>query len=785
MKIYYKILMMLIIFLVLIPSVGYVDEVNEIPRKYLMPVDSESLLDPTNKLRKGQAWQVFSDRNNNKTYTKPDGINHHKTLSFLEVFYVAEEQDDYVRIVKDSELNFLTMSPSVKNYGWIKKTRLLIWSHCLVTEKGKINTKAMVLNTIEHLKQPDDDEPSIVRFRKGPDIYYDNTGNESKLFQFFFVYKRDNYWVLLGRDAMVYDQNHPKDTIVGWAPIKRLTMWDHRIAVEPNWEKDAVKERRNGLKAKFFVDDGIARKYKKGKHVKPIHILWDRDPLGERYIGEWRRFPLLKKINNEIFQAGVMGDISTSDSNLLLKSEKNADIQNKMDTLLTTKRKINIVFVVDATNSMAPYFRPISNAIEESMKQLKSKNKYSFGAVIYRDLTESKKRQRKIQSLSDSKTISNFLSGIKAGDENNNTKHEAVFYGLKGALNGIGLDKKNTNVIVLVGDTGDHNSNNAIKIVDLLVKKECAFIAFQVKYKKHQAYNDFILQTKSIINDTAKRIFEKNSYLGVDKPHMFTNLNRHWLSQGTYSGCLLDAISTQLKPEQLKSELENFIKELDSRNEELIKAMRKIIEDGSSFDEASDSSKNYKFTSSFTDGLLNFFREAQITEEEFDKIKRKKYQLYLRLSGTMKVDSQIHPLFKRVLLFERSELDDLRSSIKNLYKAGTLSISEERKHMYKTWKEILKIHIGDLSDHEMDKLGLNEIHEKVTGLPSSTDAIKNVKLKDIIDKRVFPDNKFIKYVDNVKSKIKNIERILNEDNYKFKFRSNEIPYYWISEDLIP
>ena len=45
-------------------------------------------------------WFVFSDRNNNYTYKKPDGSVQEKTLDFLEEFYVVEERDGWLRIVK-------------------------------------------------------------------------------------------------------------------------------------------------------------------------------------------------------------------------------------------------------------------------------------------------------------------------------------------------------------------------------------------------------------------------------------------------------------------------------------------------------------------------------------------------------------------------------------------------------------------------------------------------------------------------------------------------------------
>ena len=72
----------------------------------------------------------------------------------------------------------VNLSGEATDYGWIQKKYLLLWRRCLVSEKGKINSKAMILNTLETMKSMAGVSPDIVQFRKGPSTDIAKTGHE-------------------------------------------------------------------------------------------------------------------------------------------------------------------------------------------------------------------------------------------------------------------------------------------------------------------------------------------------------------------------------------------------------------------------------------------------------------------------------------------------------------------------------------------------------------------------------------------------------------------------------
>lgn len=816
-----------LIIVCIIPNSVYPNDlpqtVLEKPKKYIMPYNRRDLYYPTNEVQRNQVWVVYSDRENNKTYKTPNGIEEYGSLSFLEQFYVAEEQDEYVRLVRDFNNAGITLSSDPIDFGWIKKDKLLLWSHCLVTipEKGKINKKAMVLNKIEDIESlTKEGQPNIVKFYKAPSTDSPLSGKDSKLYQIFYIYKQENNMVLLGKEERIDDDNENmrRHIIVGWAPLNRLTPWDHRIALEPNWNPDAVEERRNGKKAKFFIDIANAKKYKEGETIDSKNIFWDSDPLGERHIGEWRRFPYLRTSSTDpdVIIAGIMGEVhllerqrekSAKTQVSTVSPEPVAELQRKLNASSVKKRSINIVFVIDGTTSMAPYFNPISKSIIESMRRLSlTRNEFQFGATIYRDWAEGRERLRKtIRLTSDYEKIAKTLRNFKAGDINDTDEPEAVFYGLKDALRNVRLPDDETNVIILIGDAGNHHRDDPSQvkmndIIKLLGDKNCHFLAFQVHHESDPSYDEFITQTRTLIMRNAQNIYSakaqgmENDFKQYWKdPKWDKSENTYKIENGVTIGWLL-ALSEgeMLEPYVLKEEINNFISELDKINDNYVRAIQDISE-GNSLEETIEKAdyeiqpSTSKYVSSFAPGIINLLKQQGISEEELRIITSENYQIYIPAVAPMYVERQNHPLFREVLLLSRVELHKLWDSMNMLAESGSMGIDEQRYRMTEVWKQLLKEHLGEVDNAQMETLSLEEIHEKVFGLPSISNFLKDKTLRDIQDRGAFPDDEFAEYVNRIKEKEREFFRIINEEekDYKYCFRSNEQLYYWISQDMLP
>lgn len=772
--------------------------VLEEPEKFHLPTEN---VDATllGKTMSGSIWEVFSDRNNNPTYTDESGTQVKGTVDFLDAFFVVAEKNGYLHLVQDPEIEFTGMlSPVAQDMGWVAKEKLLLWKHALVTNRGDIDKKAMILNTLASIEQNKTKQHSqIIKFYQDPKLDSE-TENESRLFQVFYVYKITPHAILLGTKSRLSGTEYLKEDIVGWAIKSRVVAWDHRIAIEPNWDTNAANERRrNKKKAQVFKSRNNADKYKKGQTVNDRFIFWQSDSYEKRKIGDWRRFPVLGN-RNGILKIGIMGEINSA-SGKTIKQEEQAELQRGYNLIREKKRKINIVFVVDGTQSMKPYFPAISTAIKNSMEKLTddfTKNNFNFGAVVYRDFLEG---ERVIESSPlDHKyqTVSNFLNKIDASDTKDRDTPEAVYYGLKTALRSIQMPKDETNIIILVGDAGSHSRNDEtqvspVDIVDLMLNKNCNFLAFQVHNSGNKSYAEFITQAQNIMLAVAGRRqvpeskAAQSSHISIDPPtfvEIETNLFQ--LKNSSMISLILKAPRGKaVAAERLTAEIENIVKYSNEHTNKLLHATDQIIMEGRNVKTASQNIKSSsKYVSSYTAAVLSFLGSLNIPQEQLDFLCEEKYQFYMLGYTPAQIEGTEYPLFQSVLFLTRLEFSDLLRKFESLSKASTGG--KQRKRMQETWIELLQQHVGGSRD-ELLELTFDDINRKVFGLPGTSNILKELKLKHITDPSVLDNRKFQRYVKLIAEKQTELDHIFNNDNFKYKFSSNDEKYYWISEDLLP
>jgi len=286
------------------------------PYKYFEPYEDVNYSE-TEERDLTREWIVYSDRVNNKTFDKPGSTTVKKNLDFLERFLVLDETDKYIHIVKDPNVDIDgTLSTSAKDFGWVSKDKMLLWEHCLVTKIGKIDIKAIVLNIVEGVRRGDldKDESADVFFSKDPGLTK-RSENSTSLYELFFIYKQTDNAVLLGRVNLKSGSIQISDVVIGWVPLTRINFWYNRIALEPNQDQEAVKERKsNGIKTTILLDEVAAEDFKKGRTVRERDILWNADTYEERQYGYWRSFPVLSfDTNTGIYQIILMGKSLTID----------------------------------------------------------------------------------------------------------------------------------------------------------------------------------------------------------------------------------------------------------------------------------------------------------------------------------------------------------------------------------------------------------------------------------------------------------------------------------------
>ena len=246
----------------------------------------------------GADWIVFSDRSDNPSYQAPGGAML-KKMEFMEAFVVLGEDEtgDYLRIVKYApdiiSLNGgrLGKNANILDYGWAKKSTMLLWTKSLINKKTKFTIKGLTVHTKESLRNPKlYAGKNRVKLFSDPDQRNQNE-NGVNLYQVLYIYKRTNNAVLIGKDFdFTHSRAQAKVYILGWVDKNLIRSWDQRLVLEPNFDEDAAIERRNkNIKALILNGKGDAQKYHQNATADPQKVLWGNDMFEERQRPFWMR----------------------------------------------------------------------------------------------------------------------------------------------------------------------------------------------------------------------------------------------------------------------------------------------------------------------------------------------------------------------------------------------------------------------------------------------------------------------------------------------------------------
>ncbi len=514
------------------------------PSSYVYPVDAESA--PILGQPGQDYWMVFSDRSGNTMYSDEScTVTTGETVKFMRSFLVIKESADQSALKVVDNLYVTERGLLKEGYqshsGWMKKTQLLLSRRCLKTrnsklpgfENGIFNKKALVLNIISD---------SLSDY--SPPKYYSDPActrvlDTALIYQINFVFKETASSYLLAEDELINPDDIRK--MKGWVLKEKTTPWNHNLAFESNWDKAAVNERINsGIKAKIFErPEDVERYYVQNLPSGYGHILYEENDLTasmRRPRGEVDRFPALNYVNKaNKWNLGVVGNLIGPNGETIPK-EIFDELKHVIDSVSINIRKVNVVFVIDATSSILPYKDYIISAVMKTLDDLNKKEKktFKFGAALYRDAPEELKAFQAYPELVTQNQIGKLTTWIGTNMVEANNKcdtdlPESVFFGIKKAINHYALKTGQSNFIILVGDCGNHNRKKymgqdangqcarvekeeftniaSVDLASLMAKNDINMLAFQVHHQEDSSYINFVNQVEGLFVQTAKDRF--------------------------------------------------------------------------------------------------------------------------------------------------------------------------------------------------------------------------------------------------------------------------------------
>ena len=376
---------------------------------------------PMAPLRKdGLAWSVIASHNSIPIYDPCSHKNRKIKLTFKESYYVAKHTNNKLLLVHINRLDEVT-----QHIGWADMNCFILSDKAIKSKSIHSNRETLVYRKAMIINRPESNNEYDLQKAEVFDHYNNSKKkiNEVGVFEIYYIFtpkSLSNFdYELLGNVNKIYNMENPTE-ILGWVHKKRILYWNHRQALEINKEKQALSERKlrkqpvivfsNQVVLNNFYNsnvDNIFNELNKLRFMKKIKAVEDLS-FTKRWPQSVKRWPILnanasfdKKRGLKSYRVGVIGDIQFKKDNNSggIEVENNEDSkkqffrwQERVEEIYNSLNNIDILFIVDATNSIKPYFKAISkgisgamNEIKKIFKRLEIRPNIRFAIAVYRD----------------------------------------------------------------------------------------------------------------------------------------------------------------------------------------------------------------------------------------------------------------------------------------------------------------------------------------------------------------------------------------------------------------
>lgn len=717
------------------------------------------LYNRTSNKSKTEPWLVISDRDKNPVYDSPSANGGKvRELKFRDIFFVVDEKEDWLEIAEAPNLNKLK-SKSIVSIGWVPKDKLLLWKSGLIDYRTKINKKAFLLNKATDLKQvmkmKKDYKELIVNFYKDPQGQVKES--EKTIYDYFFVFKKENGMMLLGEESELSSYNI-SSKLLGWVSERRIQEWNTRISLEPNFQIPAFEERKANSKYHF-------RAFGEMKDVKEFvssdqmtNLFWDNDPVKfpsatlansdpRRFKGNLVRFPMFKKGNYggvDFFRSGVIGSINiykNSNGELVpegtMPEQDMAGIKEVLAKLEYKNNNVNVFFVVEGTNNTYPFQQDMAQAIKSLRNHslLNAATNVNYGALIYRDIPEGSRIIEYEKLTPDLDKISNFVAQADFSNKIDQDDYTALYYGLKKSLQVAGFNKDKINIIVLLGTCGDFIADADRKAAAKSKNHEALVVDKKRIYENlseidahlysMQLHNDgrrytgiaYAVQSQKIILESAKYIYNKS--MGKANNRKVLDVLRE-KDNFTYSepfmalpigvesvkmdGSKPGNIILPLKNSSLNaSKMVSGINEVISVSLTYEKELKKI------FDKSYNNGEEIKIPKLNDDGVIKvpdfsagvvrileeIIEKSGVSAEGVSMSTKMKLSLYTEVYLPLKAQGATHLMYSYVLFMPEADLLEYQNLInRSLASANAGSYPEKRKALFEVYMGLIEQFAG-------------------------------------------------------------------------------------------
>jgi hypothetical protein len=500
----------------------------------------------------GTPWVVFSDRNNNNTYRSTNATTPFRKANFMDAFYVLNERNGYLKLIKyDPALPIgnkfsrraITDRKAVVYYGWAPKDHFLLTTQ---SSRSGSQNRAQIVSAV--LAQP--------ALLTNPTRYFSNDSvrlfadpgqqvpmkERMKLYELAYVYKlsETRRQALVGR-ASWFPTDSIKQVLMGWMPVELIQPIGQRLFLEADtirWPTESVPMFRSLATAlRRETDSLVVNRYFPA-------VSWNRTGA---------KFPVLNQLNPRGSPPLLLTDAQTP-----LVERRRIPVLNvlgkpispqTLDEVSERSTRFNLIYVVEGSSAMQPYWGELLNTIQFTITQLAQDTSQTVdlrvGAVVYdgykrQDTGSGEGRTMIARGAVDPTPLTSnstyLLNELRkaAPPYSARATNEAkgVRLGVIQALSMFADYPGENNILILVGINGDVQSiSSGTQVVNALRQAECRLLSFQVYAAPGDIANNFVVHSREL----ALQIADKSSSTKKNRlvrPDMVTLTNEFNMKLG-------------------------------------------------------------------------------------------------------------------------------------------------------------------------------------------------------------------------------------------------------------
>lgn len=754
------------------------------PKQYGQ-IDNSPVIDGFSK--KSVPWIAISDRSRNTAYLDKSDEKSYKEVKFLEPLMVLKNRDGMVKVAEyiPDALMKKVSSKSVKTYGWIPESDLLLWSNSLKSEiTGYPVRVAVVPSSPEVIKSAERyyKNDSIMVF-SSPSLI-ENAPVKIPNGQMVYVYKmaENNKRFLVGKKPSI-DIDSISTGLYGWVSSHVISPWGERSAVKmknPTGIRETALGIHEGSPGGADADKRTAILLSDVDKRRPLENIFPvKLALNDTLASDTKTKYFTNVLDySKNYASNVLGDRIYFDRyKEIIEKDKNA----------------NIVFVLDVSAANAPY-TPIVKSLLEDLQLRFEKPSYfksiKYGVVLYKNNpcgenvapSQLSKYYSKITAFIDEKI--NEMNCQSTGG------NQPLNEGLIAAGNLLSEVPDETNIVITVGTSANRNGN-MYGVINSLTQAQAKLIMFQSNSRSSDTYNDFVLMSENIVTNTAENVAELKKQKIIDQNDVLIK-NNFSLIEGDAGFYSLDFPKQSMSPGFVI-----FPKKGDIAPPGFLKKAVDSLIAQVTFDNTKiDNSLNERFQTSVGAGRTDVdfkykYLYPGLTNPVPDKIAAQliNYGNPFLVKGFIPQDlMQFKQGMEKGILISEAEYDQLKAFYTEVYEnTGAARTDFKQARALKEYIKLLKKYNPTLKFLDKGELYEQPMSYAVgvsTGFDNSeAEMMSKYKLKGWKKSKIITNDQARNYFKYYKDLA---ERLLNyRNNPAVKIQQNGQEFYWLNEYFMP